>query len=432
MDKGSELRQRFFQFPAEESFVDYKEGVALKAKDPFTIKLIRHIIGMCNAGGGFIVIGYKENENKTPVPGTMDNTICASYDSSRLADMVEKYTVGSDKIALTIHKETNSQNGVVYPIIEVHGFEKRPFFCKVTVADLLLEGALYIRISSARTVRVADPTTWDQIIDQCISKRNEELLARFGSLVAEMGIVDDSKREKEEMEMEKKKWVQADIEEVTKLLEQYKRSLEGLVFTHWPLNSKKKWSVDDLKTASDKAIRRNTGWPIGLLHQVTPVSDGIKNILSFLPNQLDYWHLSKYGQYFYFRNFDEDKDYSTGKNRKMWFDVKIWRIAEVVDHTFELYKALGVDPSDKIDFSISHLGIKDRILSRSQGAPLYRRESLVKNAAWSGRFSLDYLQTNKESLIREISDDLLQNFDFFKISDGVFHEILTQYDKSRH
>ncbi|KYP15356.1 MAG: hypothetical protein A1D16_15775 [Flavihumibacter sp. CACIAM 22H1] len=63
---------------------------------------------MCNASEGFIVIGYKEDENKMPTPGTMDNAICASYDSSRLADMVEKYTVGSDKISLTIHKEKNS------------------------------------------------------------------------------------------------------------------------------------------------------------------------------------------------------------------------------------------------------------------------------------------------------------------------------------
>lgn len=431
MDKAAELRQRFLLHPAEESFVDYKEGIALKAKDNFTIKLIKHIIGMCNAGGGFIVIGYGEdNEHKQPSPSKMTHEISASYDVSTLALMVEKYTAGTDKISIKVHKEIHPLNNITYPIIEVHGFEKRPFFCKIKVPDILEEGALYIRIPSARTIKIADPDAWDHLIDQCITKRNENLLSRFGALVQEMGILGPSNLQNEKLDFETKEWVKENRSEVIQISKKSSIPTDGLQFSHWPINHNS-WNQNELKEASDKAIRRNTGWPMGLLHDVKPVKDGIKNIMNFAPNSFDYWALSTDGKYYYFRNFDEDLPESASTGKDMWFDVKIWRIAEAIDHTIELYKALGLDPSDKIYFSISHFGIKNRLLKRSNGVPLARRESEVDLSEWSREFSLDYLQANKLKIIKEICTSLFQNFDFFQPSNGVFIQIMDDYNQSK-
>ena len=77
---------------------------------------------MCNAEGGFIVIGYKENDSKHPEPISIDDNVVASYDLSSLASLVERYTYGSDKIDLIVHKDIHPQNGITYPIIEIKGF----------------------------------------------------------------------------------------------------------------------------------------------------------------------------------------------------------------------------------------------------------------------------------------------------------------------
>ena len=129
-DRGSDLRQTFLKFPNEESFVDYKAAQAFVQGDDFSLKLIKHILGMANSGGGYIVIGYKENDHGQPEAETIDPQITASYDTSKLAECVEKYTAGTDRINLIVHKDKNRANGLTYPVIEVKGFEKRPFFCK--------------------------------------------------------------------------------------------------------------------------------------------------------------------------------------------------------------------------------------------------------------------------------------------------------------
>ncbi len=46
------FRQRLLTHPGERQDVDYKSSVTFGTDDSFSLKLIRHIQGMANAGGG--------------------------------------------------------------------------------------------------------------------------------------------------------------------------------------------------------------------------------------------------------------------------------------------------------------------------------------------------------------------------------------------
>lgn len=435
IDRGEERRRTFLTFPVEESTVEYKEGIALKQNDSFTLKLIKHIIGMCNAGGGFIVIGYGENEFKQLQPSIMNEAICVTYDSSTLAQMVEKYTIGTDKMDFKVHKDAHPETGIVYPIIEIEGFKKRPFFCKSTAKDsvtgkeILVEGALYLRIPSARTTKIADPVEWDQLIDRCVEARNEELLQRFSALAREIGLVNLSSADVDKVNAANDYWLTSNVEQLKSLLQRNGMAYEGLQFHHWIDSSKYEWNSSELKEAAERAVRRNTGWPMGLTHDAKPVDDGIQCVMNFLPNHFDFWNLSTDGKLFYFRCFDED--YPDSKRyQQLWFDVRIWRIAEVIDHTIALYKELKIEPTDKIKLSVSHLGLKGRILTGSRGQPFVNRHCEVDEHNWAKEASLDFLITNRTKIVFEICDKLYQLFNFFKISEISFQTVMAEYDKS--
>lgn len=439
-DRGQSRRQSFLQYSGESSEVDYKDGVLLKANEPFTIKLVKHILGMCNAGGGFIVIGYIEDDHKRPVPGTMDESIAGSYDLSLLASIVEKYTAGSDKIQLLVHKDINPDNGITYPIIEVAGFKKRPFFCKSAGSGILQEGALYIRIASARTIKVASPEEWDQLIDLCVERRTEETLQRFSSLISEIGLnTTDSLKPISSL---KEHWVLENKAKVAEIYAQQNWQIHGLEFSHWLNISANKWPLPQLLDACEKAVRKNTGWPIGLVvhqpnYQPVPKCDGIEALFSDKTKRFDFWRVNASGDYFYFRGFEEDHlhNATTDSNSswgKLYFVSRIWRIAEIIDHTIALYQALGINSTTILTLNISHLGISKRsLVSDNANYPLvWSRVSYSDEANWTKQCSLDFLIANRKELTLSISKELFALFNFFEPAEDILERIVDEFDAS--
>jgi hypothetical protein len=54
-------------------------------------KLIRHILGMANAGGGYLIIGFPEGANGVPQPDpNIAGDVIASYDPTSFSQIVSK------------------------------------------------------------------------------------------------------------------------------------------------------------------------------------------------------------------------------------------------------------------------------------------------------------------------------------------------------
>lgn len=429
-ERKTELLHSFLTHPGESSLVDYKEGVLLASGIPFAKKLVKHIIGMCNSGGGYIVIGYKENEHKVPEPATMDSAIAASYDPSSLASMVEKYTAGSDKISIQVHKIPHPSSRIVYPIIEIEGFDKRPFFCKSSVAEILEDGALYIRTTSARTIKAADPDEWERLINKCVEKRGDELLARFSALAREMGLTPDTgKIDEQKASEENRTWLNENHKAVEVVCQSTNNPMEGIRFYHWPVTGNRAWHLTQLRDAAQQAILPNTGWPMGMIRHVQLLSGGLRAQIIGRNKGFDYWNFQKDGGYYFFRTYDEtDNLPAVPEEREIDFDVRIWRIAEAVDHTIALYKALGLEPTARIKLVIEHLGLKDRKLVGSR-RHLYERTCHAENVHWNQEISLDNLKANRKAFILEISKALFELFEFFVPSDDVIYQVLDNYEK---
>ncbi|MDD5040110.1 MAG: hypothetical protein PHY34_03085 [Patescibacteria group bacterium] len=463
-DRGYKLRQSFLKYPGEDPGVDYKDAIKFTGRDGFSYKLIKHILGMANAGGGYIVIGYPEDYNRKPQPAEdMPSEILSSYEVSQLAQTVERYTAGTDKIDLLVHKDQNIDNNITYPIIEVRGFKKRPFFCKSSAGNILEEGALYIRIEAARTIKIANPDDWEKIIDICIEKRQSEMLSRFTDLMKEMGLkitpltapknvkikTDQSKKD---IPPAQKKQVKSSLtrnnisvsqsEQAQKIATDNGFKYEGLEVIHYIVTGTKNiYTHKGLLDIADKSVLRNTGWPMGLVtyHEdgkPRPDNDGLRCVIADKNAGFDYWHFNFNGGYYFFRAFEEDTRGSRERRqgeeeRILYFDTRIWRIAEAVKHCIQIYKNMQLDPKATIGIQINHLGIQERQLAASdttRAFTMFKRKSIARQARWDREMTLDLLTTSYADVVFNISKGLFTFFDMWEPSQGVLQSVLDEFE----
>jgi predicted HTH transcriptional regulator len=179
-------------YPEETATAEYKSGIAFDPTNEFGAKLIKHIIAQANAGGGYLIIGFKEEAagKLIPNPG-MDASVSRSYETTRLSQSVDRYLAPGQRIELQVHKI--DAHSATYPVISVQSFDDSPLFCgrdfKGQDGKLILkEGAIYIRDVAAKTVIIAGPEQFKSLLKIAVERRQAEVLDHFRSLLSEMGL----------------------------------------------------------------------------------------------------------------------------------------------------------------------------------------------------------------------------------------------------
>lgn len=167
--------------PAESKEVDYKAAVKFEEGTDFAAKLVKHIVAFANSGKGYLIIGYKEQNDGSLAPDPdITDEIVASYEVTRLCQHVEKYLDGRERIGIKIFKQEFA--GIKYPIIVIYRFQECPFVCtkdcvSSETGDAILEsGKVYIRTEGARTLVAATvkaSSEWRQLIREITMHRRE-------------------------------------------------------------------------------------------------------------------------------------------------------------------------------------------------------------------------------------------------------------------
>jgi hypothetical protein len=179
-------------YPEETATAEYKSGVAFDPSADFGAKLIKHIIGQANAGGGYVVIGFKESTSGKLEPDQgMTSSVSGSYETTQLSQCVDKYLASGQRVELQVHKV--EKNSVIFPVISVQGFDDSPLFCGREFKGqdgkpILKEGAIYIRDLAAKTVIIAGPDQFRTLLRVTVGRRQSEVLGQFRALLAEMGL----------------------------------------------------------------------------------------------------------------------------------------------------------------------------------------------------------------------------------------------------
>jgi hypothetical protein len=206
---------------------------------------------------------------------------------------------------------------------------------------------------------------------------------------------------------------------------------------HYPLGLNKEWDQEELRAAARQAKCNNTGWPIGVVlsspkFAPKPLADGIEASMSGL-GDYDYWSLNKSGVFYFLRRFEEDSE-KVKASRVLFFDTRIWRIAEVFLHCSKLYTALGVPATTEISLQISHHDLKHRGLSasrRERAMTMYERECHEEKYTWDAVARLDDIEPNLEELVKAVLGPLFMLFDYWKPDPEVWKSVVTEFLTSR-
>ena len=206
------------------------------------------------------------------------------------------------------------------------------------------------------------------------------------------------------------------------------------------------WNQHDLLAAAERAELKNTGWPIGLvIHKAglapTPTPDSVEARLEHhASGQVeDFWSFHKDGSYYVSRLFEEDfgpPSFTTSEGhpeRVIWFDIRVWRIAEVILHSAKLYRELNVQPNVPYVLAVNHQGLDAREFYVSTPSRFVYRGRICRSSAaiWTKEVTQDYVVSNLKRLVGEVANGLFVLFDFAQVGQEVIDGIVGEFLSSR-
>ena len=101
-EEDSRHLKELLQYPTEAKDIEYKAAVKFDERTVFAAKLIKQILAFANSGGGYLIVGYKEQSDGSHAPDPdITDEIVASYDVTRLYQHTGKYLDGKLKYTTT-------------------------------------------------------------------------------------------------------------------------------------------------------------------------------------------------------------------------------------------------------------------------------------------------------------------------------------------
>ena len=438
------MRQRsdkpFLHHPGERQEAEYKASIQFDADSDFGLRLIKHILGMANTGGGWIVIGYDDNTLKPD--RNLSPDLAATYDSTLLSDAVDKCIAGEQPIRLSVFQETHPRTGTTHPVIRIQEFDRSPFICRSTksAADsdkpVLQSGKVYIRRPGAATSEIQAPSEWDDLLKRCVAHRRDEFLREFTDLFSRMNAGDASlTTETTDVNTTTEEWM-ANRWRISNVRDSI-QSEGGYIESACMLveSRHQQWTINDLHAAARSAKWRY--WD-----KFVPIEDGIEVRLGRAEGLgvPEYWCLNQNGDYYSSSLLLEDYENpgfrtSVGHpKRSLWFDLAIRRITFELMESVALYKELGVAPDEPYLLKIRHGGLRGRTLYAA--SPNYFFNSPQAKQAnvheWHHEVTQDLINGQLMELACVIADSLFVLFNFTKISKKTTEGIVNQVTKLYH
>lgn len=192
---------------------------------------------------------------------------------------------------------------------------------------------------------------------------------------------------------------------------------------------KRKWTLQEIASASARTRLAITGWPIGVNIyndencRPKPQKDGIVAMIPGGQGSFDYWSLSVDGNFYTARSMMEDR---TGGNTFNW-DSSIIRVTEAILYCTNLLANLGADKSTEVVLAIRYSGLATRYLSTEAMGRLPTRGRCAEDEYESKvRFQLNEVAKDLPGVVRTLLAPLFELFDFFSLDTVTFTTTVTE------
>lgn len=196
---------------------------------------------------------------------------------------------------------------------------------------------------------------------------------------------------------------------------------------------KPSWTPQELNEAASRSTIRTFGWPMGVYlenrdeFRPRPRADGIAAEIAIEDrSSYDYWAIKRSGDFYSLSSLFEDHK----TQEKFYVDTRVVRATEGLLYCARLYSRLGVDPSSKIQFSLRFTGLKDRVATiiSPYRTGLFQDYRCTENEAGGEvSTSLQDIEANIVSLVKQLLSPVFILFDFLELSDSIYEDIVNKF-----
>lgn len=147
--------------------------------------LARHIAALANHGGGYILIGFRDDGEALP-PGAVDP---ASFTRDAINGIVERYLAPA--FHCNVDMVTGSASQIAHPVIWIPSHGVTPICARADGPhderqrpQGIRMGSYYVRAPGPKSEPIVDPQGWEPLIARCVTNGKDQLLERISTILS--------------------------------------------------------------------------------------------------------------------------------------------------------------------------------------------------------------------------------------------------------
>jgi hypothetical protein len=442
-----EINSRFSDWlinPSEALDFEVKGWITPSTNKEHKGLIAKALIALENHGGGFLLIGYSEDEHGrlAPDPGRPENL--AEFSADEINNILKKHAEPPFHVNVTFqsHPETGEQ----YPLIQVSGKTKVPIRAsKGTQEQTLQKDVYYIRRPGPCSEAPADGYEWDGLIRRCVHNQKAEIMDTLREFFAMSYIGNNPTHGNNSKDSNSlinfcnsanSKWqtINSELSE---------DNPSKISYGYFSFGCEIEGVSKNLKASavltSIGGLRRYTGWPILVALNNSEnrpyLVDGLIEaslVKLQYPSSAhaDFWRVDPKGFVYLLRGYQEDalNQLSETRNNRapgtgLELTVPVWRVAEFILRINELASIMF-----EADYSISMrcewTGLKGRSLFSFNNRRMIFDGHVCKadKVETQGNFSGDMVQNFLPKIVEGLVSDLYLAFDFFVPPESFYAE----------
>lgn len=407
------------------------------------------LIALENHGGGFLLIGYRQDENNRLVPDENRPASLHTYNTDAINAILKKCAEPVFHADVTFQK--HPETGDEFPLIRVTGNSRVPVrSCSATAGKTLRQNIYYIRRPGPESDSPKTAAEWDQLLRRCVLAQREEIISVLraflptgpGAALAAPFSEQEKLREFSDTALARWTALNQSIPENHPA----RVKLGHFVFSARILGTSRGTPAKEILSSIETA-RRYTGWPAFVaLHQDATrprLVDGcLEAWLADLKRpdsgHADFWRIAPGGNFYLLRGMQEDSlaPGSRGYGAPgTLFDISlpVWRLGEFLLRVTELGAVMFAEGFEVV-VDCEWTGLKGRALTVLNGRRFlggqYRAEQ--DSVRSSGQFSQAVVRDLLPDVVKSLTAEVYEVFDFFQPPDNFYAEELAEMTKGKY
>ena len=400
----------------EQRGVEFKRAGSRKDKH-LLAKVVRVVLSMANRrNGGLVIIGVEEDSNGTPIPSGISEEELETWNYDNFSDSLARYADPSVSFDLEIAEYDNKK----FLAIKVQEFEDIPVLCKSNYADVLREGACYVR-SRRKPETIEIPTQADMrdLLQLAIEKGVRKFVsqARTARLdFVSSSIVTDTELFNQQLSR------LFDEENLSATLRKiYSRGFWTVVIRPRNFNKERVSDISSLYPLLERTVVKLRGWDFPHLDYHNPTHIDVDWIAEEFDweHHISSWFFFQSGQFIHVSGMSLDwRDQSTfwpaddkwKPGTLLGIGDTIFRFTEIIEFAARL--ALSDAGNEQMHIHVTAGNLKGRFLymdGRGMWIDHYKPAS-IKEFSQSKDFTKSDLVARPREIALELSSELFKRF----------------------